>query len=97
MAGDLDAHEEEDADPGKATILWFEPGPDGDWHNPANRLVQGDIKYAQRVEQMARDIFSCLPHGVVVESSFSIRRFLPPEHRGRLLQSDNGHLAPGPL
>ena len=74
VAGDLDAQEEENDDPGKVTISWFEPGPDGYWRKIASMPAQGDIKYLQRVEQMARDIFSCVPHGVGVESSFSIAR-----------------------
>ena len=73
-AGNLDTLEEENDDPGKITISWFKPTPDGYWAKIAIAPSRGDMKYLQRVEEMARDIFSCVPHGVGVESSFSIAR-----------------------
>lgn len=73
-AGNLNDLEEENQDPTRITVSWFNPTPDNFWRQVSSPSLSQHHQYLLPVEQMARDIYSCVPHGVGVESSFSIGR-----------------------
>ena len=73
-AGNLNDLEAENDDPGRVTVTWFRPTPDSFWRQVSSPRFDRQHKYLLLVERMARDVYSCVLHGVGVASSFYIGR-----------------------